>query len=1119
MVEALGAYKATSWLTAMAVENLSRYFSESVEHGIGKWSKELQNIISSREMRAIEGMQERFNEGMYALSESINAVNQETKEGTAAVLRALMELKETQQYNEQRNLFKRAVDAIEDVTSGMYAVGNSRNIDLVETASVNARRAAQYHNGDFILKIKAYRLYLATEYMHQATLHSCSEAKKTALTILGRKILMDDDITSICDKYSRPRGSKDSSPELTQTGRPSQEAGWISWSGSPPLPSDVSEAMEFLLDVISSTAMLEPLDKAVSGQDIITAEENGVLKIGPSAPRNVIFALGRFCASNPQVAVAYPAVRAVALPEWEAGKERLAMDNFFVSMGGEDWEHNGKWMDGDADLSERFGLTLENGHITKISLAANNLEGVLHDDLADLKHLRELVLHGNNIYGDVPPRLQSLIMSKPHMVVKGLPAPGMKTRPTEYLILRMVSEIHDIAEGVEDNDRQARRLAKREKAIEPPALAVTEGTKLSSPESLRQLLATVKEIRNFLSGYARTTKFNRALKRRGYAANFKQLGAILTEGMQALQLDVAVDLWANEDESDRLAELENMMDMLERIERNRSENHTDLVDTQKEIIGVLKALQSDERAELKGWVEVDYGIDLDFEDSISLGGGSLWDFLHSSSEPLTHALQAALLLDIARGMSFLHIKGIVHRDLESANVLVFNNLRLKLCDFGLSKGKTETSSRSKLGPAGTAQWTSPEEMDEGPANELTDVYSYYGVVCFEVATRMEPFKGLTQIQVTRAVSDKEKRPLIPEWASASPDVVGLMERCWKQDPTERPKGFSPVVRALRPKPILEPLLLEAIPLSPVEVGLGVGSTETFDSALRRRRRSLMQAGYMHAPFADLTIAGKDLAPSSGASVYRAVDAIPQQQHGAMPSSRAGGIQYTEKASQQPGVKPSSGAYRNPFLEASLKPGAAWASAMEALPEHHGATPSSRSGGTHITEEAFSQQPHAMPSSSEALCSPFAEAMSEQLEASAGRSSIAQEWLSEQVEESTRRSSVFQEWWSEQLEASAGRSSVAQEALSKQLKESARRSSVAQEALSEQLQVSARGSSVAQEALSKQLEESARRSSAAQEALSAQLQATLVLENQDKSGWSTGGKGNAKVSSRQYVTNI
>ncbi|CAN0043578.1 unnamed protein product, partial [Scytosiphon promiscuus] len=86
-------------------------------------------------------------------------------------------------------------------------------------------------------------------------------------------------------------------------------------------------------------------------------------------------------------------------------------------------------------------------------------------------------------------------------------------------------------------------------------------------------------------------------------------------------------------------------------------------------------------------------------------GCSLESFLHASREPLTHPLQAALLHDVARGMLFLHGRGILHRDLKSANVLVFANNHLKLCDFGLSKFKTEVSSRSRGGPVGTLQWT------------------------------------------------------------------------------------------------------------------------------------------------------------------------------------------------------------------------------------------------------------------------------------------------------------------------------------------------------------------------------------------------------------------------------
>lgn len=207
----------------------------------------------------------------------------------------------------------------------------------------------------------------------------------------------------------------------------------------------------------------------------------------------------------------------------------------------------------------------------------------------------------------------------------------------------------------------------------------------------------------------------------------------------------------------------------------------------------LKALRKDERSELTGWIEIDYGKDLDFDGSALLGsggfgevrtakwngadvavkhllasgirrdsvrdlrkeirlhsslsfdfvaplyaactiaphlclvvelasGGSLQQYLYSASDPLAHALQTAFLYDVARGMAFLHVKGILHRDLKSANVLMFASGRLKLCDFGLSKVKTDLSSRSTRGAVGTAQWMSPEEMEESPANEQTDVY-------------------------------------------------------------------------------------------------------------------------------------------------------------------------------------------------------------------------------------------------------------------------------------------------------------------------------------------------------------------------------------------------------------
>lgn len=102
-------------------------------------------------------------------------------------------------------------------------------------------------------------------------------------------------------------------------------------------------------------------------------------------------------------------------------------------------------------------------------------------------------------------------------------------------------------------------------------------------------------------------------------------------------------------------------------------------------------------------------------------GGSLDKYLLKDSRPLGIALQVAFLYDIARGMNFLHEEGILHRDLKSANVLMFENSRLKLCDFGLAKVKEESSGLTGIG---TAQWMAPEllMLEQGSSSEQSDIY-------------------------------------------------------------------------------------------------------------------------------------------------------------------------------------------------------------------------------------------------------------------------------------------------------------------------------------------------------------------------------------------------------------
>jgi len=106
--------------------------------------------------------------------------------------------------------------------------------------------------------------------------------------------------------------------------------------------------------------------------------------------------------------------------------------------------------------------------------------------------------------------------------------------------------------------------------------------------------------------------------------------------------------------------------------------------------------------------------------------GNLRDYLHRLDKPLSYAMQAALLYDISRGMKYLHDMNVLHRDLKSANVLVFANDRLKLCDFGLANLKGDGATIKSYRGIGTVQWTPPEAFNEEPSTSQGDVYRLVG---------------------------------------------------------------------------------------------------------------------------------------------------------------------------------------------------------------------------------------------------------------------------------------------------------------------------------------------------------------------------------------------------------
>jgi len=171
--------------------------------------------------------------------------------------------------------------------------------------------------------------------------------------------------------------------------------------------------------------------------------------------------------------------------------------------------------------------------------------------------------------------------------------------------------------------------------------------------------------------------------------------------------------------------------------------------------------------------------------------------LHARMEARRLKLKEVIAIgaQVAEGLAAAHGAGVVHRDLKPRNIMITEDGRVKILDFGLGK-VTPTTARSddptveipdltnSQEVVGTAGYMAPEQVTNGRIDNRTDQFAL-GTILYEMLTGSRAFRRPSPVQTMAAVVEDEPTPLLELEPMVPHELATIVQRCLEKDPARR----------------------------------------------------------------------------------------------------------------------------------------------------------------------------------------------------------------------------------------------------------------------------------------------------------------------------------------------